>query len=165
MSSGSEIKYKECHPAAARAIFPLMAVSEMVCRYFAGCSCQIIMHLHIRSHHQHSTLSLSQNIFRNTLTTRPDQNRPSSAVTSNPSSSAYLSHSRSAFTSRAICCQGDDVFHSQPSGEYGETDDTGMYPHAGKTGLQAIHATKAFIVKHHIFLADIPFFPKHSNQL
>lgn len=56
-------------------------------------------------------------------------------------------------------------FHSQPRDEYGETDDTGMYPHAGKTGLQAIHATKAFIVKHHIFLADIPFFPKHSNQL
>lgn len=44
-------------PAAARAIFPLMVVSEMVCRYFAGCSRQVIVHLHGRCHHRHSALS------------------------------------------------------------------------------------------------------------
>lgn len=56
-------------------------------------------------------------------------------------------------------------FHSQPRDEYGETDDTVCIRHTGKTGLQAVHAAKAFIVEHHIFLADVPFFTQHSNQL
>src|SRR5699024_12803768 len=29
----------------------------------------------------------------------------------------------------------------------------------------AVHAAKPFIVKHHIFLADSPFFTQRSNQL
>lgn len=40
----------------------------------------------------------------------PNQNRPSSAVTSKPASSAYFSRSRGAFTFRATCWYGDDVF-------------------------------------------------------
>ena len=34
--------------------------------------------------------------------------------------------------------------------------------HTRKTGLQAVHAAKAFIVEHHIFLADIPFFTQRA---
>lgn len=34
-----------------------------------------------------------------------------------------------------------------------------------KTGLQTVHAAKPFIVEHHIFLAEAPFFPKRGNQL
>ncbi len=37
--------------------------------------------------------------------------------------------------------------------------------HTRKAGLQAVHATKPFIVKHHIFLADAPFFTQRGNQL
>ncbi|EGB80225.1 hypothetical protein HMPREF9533_05001 [Escherichia coli MS 60-1] len=37
--------------------------------------------------------------------------------------------------------------------------------HTRKTGFQAVHAAKPFIVEHHIFLAEAPFFPKRGNQL
>ncbi len=57
-------------------------------------------------------------------------------------------------------------FHSQPSGEYDETDDTGMYPvHQKDWPSGCTHAAKPFIVEHHIFLAEAPFFPKRGNQL
>lgn len=37
--------------------------------------------------------------------------------------------------------------------------------YTGKAGLQTVHAAKAFIVEHHIFLADVPFFTQRSKFL
>lgn len=58
----------------------------------------------------------------------PNQNRPSSAVTCNPVSSAYFSRSRGLSLPGQSADMAMMCFHSQPHDEYGETDDTGMYP-------------------------------------
>ncbi len=74
------------------------------------------------------------------------------------------SRSRGTFTSGQSADMAMMYFHSQPSGEYDETDDTGMYPVHRKTGLQAVHAANRLSLNT-IFLAEAPFFPKRGNQL
>ena len=107
---------------------PLMVVSEMVCRYFAGCS---------PSDYRAPPRSLSPPAFRSVLvsghqpqyadcqtrTGRPVQ----SPVTPPPAHTS--SRSRGAFTAGQPADMAMMCFHSQPRDENTvETDDTGMYP-------------------------------------
>lgn len=127
-----------------------------------SCSGYVVIHVNRSRRNPHYVLSQSQDICRNALTAEPEQTIQCGHLQSRLQRILQPFTGCLHFPGNLLVWQWCVFIRNHTPNTVRQ-----MIPvcirYTGKTSLQAVHAAKPFIVEHHIFLADAPFFTQRSK--